>query len=316
MARFATILMAWAQAAALAQSPSDPQRVLSLGESGRCSEALPLLQKYARGVPDLTLRRALQISGVKCGMTGSRAGEALSFIQLLQRDFPNDPEVLYLLVHAFSDLSMRASRDLLQRAPSSYQIHQLNAEALEAQGKWDEASAEYRRALEKDPKAAGIHYRLGRLLLSRPDTPNAHEAARKEFEEELRINPRNAGAEYVLGELARREQQWDRAAGHFSRAVEFDAGFAAAHLNLGRSLMAVKRFADAIPALQNAAKLEPANPEPHFHLSVAYIREGRKAEAERATALHKQLTEQARAATEAIQKQVQGIPDAAKPQVK
>jgi tetratricopeptide (TPR) repeat protein len=57
------------------------------------------------------------------------------------------------------------------------------------QGKWQEAAQEYRAALQNNPQAPGIHYLLGRLLLSRPKTPATMEDARKEFEEELKINP-------------------------------------------------------------------------------------------------------------------------------
>lgn len=53
-------------------------------------------------------------------------------------------DVLYLAAHAYSDLSMRASQQLLFKAPGWYQVHQLNAESLEVQGKWD-AGEEYPR---------------------------------------------------------------------------------------------------------------------------------------------------------------------------
>ncbi len=49
---------------------------------------------------------------------------------------------------------------------------------------------------------AGIHYRIGRLLLWQPETPGGREEARKEFEAELKIDLNNVGAEFVLGELA------------------------------------------------------------------------------------------------------------------
>ena len=37
------------------------------------------------------------------------------------------------------------------------------------QGKYDEAAAEYRKILEMNPLLPGIHYRLGRVLLAKPD---------------------------------------------------------------------------------------------------------------------------------------------------
>ena len=92
------------------------------------------------------------------------------------------------------------------------QVHELNGEALEMQGQWDQALDEYRRVLGMNPNLPGIHYRLGRLLLSKPRSSTTLSEAQHEFEEELKIDPANAGAEYILGELARQARQW---AAHF-----------------------------------------------------------------------------------------------------
>jgi len=129
---------------------------------------------------------------------------ATEFLRGLARDFPRDPEVLYLSVHTYSDLSTRAAQELATRAPNSVQAHELNAEALEMQGKWDEAEKEYQAALRQDPRSPGIHFRLGRLILSKSNpAPDMAEQAKRELKQELEIDPNNAGAEYVLGELAR-----------------------------------------------------------------------------------------------------------------
>src|SRR5207245_11592268 len=115
--------------------------------------------------------------------------------------------------HTCSDLATRASEELAHSAPSSYQARELNAEAFESQGKWDQAAQEYQKALAKNPDAPGLHFRIGRLLLSKPNPPaDVVDQARKEFPAELKIDPNNAGAESVLGELARQYQHSDQAA--------------------------------------------------------------------------------------------------------
>lgn len=63
------------------------------------------------------------------------------------------------------ELANRASQDLVAVAKDSYQAHELEAEAFESQQRWEEATAEYRKILEREPKLAGIHYRLARNLL-------------------------------------------------------------------------------------------------------------------------------------------------------
>lgn len=217
---------------------------------------------------------------------------AVDFLRLLNHEFPNNPEVLSLSVHTYSDLSTRAAQQLAVTAPNSPEAHKLNAEALEAQGKWDSAEKEYKFVLQQNPQMPGIHFLLGRLLLSKPDPgPTAAEDAKKEFLAELKIDSANAGAEYVLGELAREESQWPEAIKHFSRATELDASFGDAFLGLGNTLLSAKRFSEAIPPLQTAVKLEPRNPGGHYSLATALTRAGRKEEAEKEFAIHRQMTQ-------------------------
>jgi tetratricopeptide (TPR) repeat protein len=239
---------------------------------------------------------------------------ALDFIRVLNRDFPDDPEVLYIAVHVFSDLSIRASQQLLFTSPGAYQVHQLNAESLETQGNWKDAAAEYREVLKKNPSLPGIHFRLGRLLLSAPKTATTTQEAKQEFEEELKIDPNNAGAEYVLGELAREDEQWPAAIQHFEKAAKLDAGFADAFVGLGRSLLGGGRAAEALHPLQVATKLQPDNPAAHFHLAAAYRRSGRKDEADREFAIYQQASEKARQKKEDIHAGVAGPDQVLEPQ--
>ncbi|HZS05303.1 MAG TPA: tetratricopeptide repeat protein [Blastocatellia bacterium] len=287
----------------------------SLAEAGQCAEALPLLKKDLPQMTNQDLRRVAGLAGVRCSMGANQLDEAVDFVRLLARDFPNDAEVLFQAVHVYSDLSLRASQELLFKAPSSYQVRLLNAEALETQERWNDAAAEYRAILATNPNLPGIHYRLGRLLLSLPEnavTPTTRDEARREFEDELKINPRNAGAEYVLGELARQARDWAQAVAHFSNAAKLDPAFADAFIGLGRSLVADRKFAEAVAPLEHAAKLQPDNPATHYHLAVAYSRTGRKAEAERESATFRQTSDKARQAKQEIQTGVLG-PQKAEP---
>jgi len=287
------------------QAPTEPTtpRALQLAQTGHCVEALPLL-KTAVGKQ----RRDFQVAGVKCAMALNRPPDALGFAAVLQREFAGDPEVLYLLTHTYSDLATRASQELLSKAPGSYQVHELSAEALEAQGRWEDAAKEYAAILQSNPDVPGIHFRIGRLLLSKePQTAEQLEQARAEFQAELKVNPQHAGAEFVLGELARRDAKYDDAIAHFANAVRYDAGNPDAHLGLGRSYMGANRFKEAIQPLETAAKLQPNNPETHFQLAIAYGREGRKVDAQRESETHKQMLSRAQQRRDTITKGVQGI---------
>ena len=277
-------------------APIGPQRAIKLAQSGHCEEAVPALKRASQTAADRSTKRAAAFAGVRCAMLINQTNMVLDFLQMLNREFPGDPEVLYLAVHTYSDLSTKAAQQLAVTAPNSLEGHKLNAEALEAQGKWEAAEKEYKAVLGQNPQASGIHFLLGRLLLSKPEPgQNDAQQAKKEFQEELKIDPTNAGAEYVLGEMARQGGQWDEAIQHFSRATELDAGFGDAFLGLGNSLLSAKRFADAVPPLQAAVKLESRNPGAHYSLATALTRAGRKEEAEREFAIHRQMTQKGEA---------------------
>jgi tetratricopeptide (TPR) repeat protein len=277
---------------AAVDSSGTAKRAVELAKTGHCKDALPLLKKSAAHIPDKDLKREVGFAGVRCAMTADQPDLAIDFLRSLNHEFPHDPDVLYLSVHTYSDLSTRASAELANSGPNSYQAQELNAEALEVQGKWDEAAAVYRQILKQNPGLSGIHYRLGRVLVSKPEFgAAAAEDARQEFEKELQIDPSNAGAEYVLGEMAKQQQKWDEAIQHFSHAAKLDAGFGDAFVGWGGCLVSLKKFSDAIPPLETAVKLESQNPAAHYMLAIAYARTGRKEDGDREFAIQKHLTQ-------------------------
>ena len=302
-------LVLWgALAAAMAAGQSSSQ----LAESGHCREALPLLKADLAKAAAADRRKRLGVDGVRCGMTLDDMDATLYFLGGLNKSFAGDAEVLYLSTHVFSDLSIRASQKLMRAAPSSYQVHELNAEALETQGKWSDAEAEYREVLKRDPQLPGMHYRIARLLLSGPPgattNADAKAGARRELEEELNIDPNNAGAEYVLGELARQDGKEQVAVDHFSRAAKLDAGFVDAFIGLGRTLLAGDRAAEAIAPLETAVKLDPDSPIAHFNLATAYSRAGRKEDAAREFDRLKQVSEKLKQTKQQVREGINAAP--------
>ena len=268
------------------------QHALDLAKDGRCGEAVPLLKKAILQSSDKSFRRDAGLAGVRCAMVKNQFDAADDFLRVLNREFPNDPEALYTSVHTYSDLATHASQQLAMKAPNSAQAHELNAESLEMQGKWDQAGKEYQVVLQQNPQLPGIHFRIGRLLLSAPNPPaDVAEQAKKEFQQELEIDPSNAGAEYVLGELARESQQWDDAVKHFTRAAKLDSSFGDAYLGWGVALVSTKKFSEAVPPLETAVKLEPQNPAAHYNLAIAYTRTGRKQEGDREFAVHREMVQ-------------------------
>jgi predicted Zn-dependent protease len=285
---------------AMAQAPrkvpaDDPlaatKQSLFLAEHGKCKEALQILKKTPQ-LGDKELELKAGVATVNCALNLDQTEVAVQAIEMLNREFPRDPEVLYITTHAYSDLSTRASLELARTAPDSYQAHEMNAEALEMQGKWDDAAREYQAILKHFPSVPGIHYRMARLYLSKPDAEaDAGEKARKELQMELELDPKNAGAEYLLGELGREAAQWNDAIDHLSRATKLDPSFADAFLRLGMSCIPAGKFAEAIPPLETYVRMQPTNPAGHYHLALAYSRVGRSEDAKREAALQQSTAE-------------------------
>jgi tetratricopeptide (TPR) repeat protein len=289
----------WSETALLAQQAKvagaprpglSPEKALSLAEQGHCRESISALKRAMTGQIPAAIRKKVGVVGVRCSLAVDDRDSTLDFIRLLNKQFSQDSDVLFIIVHAYSDLSTRTAQDLGRTAPQSLAAHKLNAEALEMQGKWEPAQLEYEGMIKKEPNARGIHFLLGRLLLSRPDAgPDAMERAKQEFLKEIQIDPNNAGAQYILGELARRDEKWDEAISRFSQAAKVDPNFAEAYLGWGLCLVTVKRYEEAIPSLRAAERLTPGNPAVHHALATALERSGHKEEAKKEFAIHRSL---------------------------
>lgn len=274
-------------AAETASSPAIvAQRAIALAQKGRCKEAIPILKISSSRISEKNLKFNSTMLLARCAMSEDQTQTAVEALIVLNREFPNDPEVLYTTTHFYSALAGRASQTLAAVAPESPQAEKLEAEAFESQGDWDKAAAQYEKILAQHPNQPEIHFRLGRILLSR--TPPDLEKANQEFQEELKGNPNNASAEFMLGETARQTGQWDEAVKHFSRASKLDEGFVEAYLALGMSLNAAGKFSDAVPPLQIYVKMQPGDPAGHYQLATAYARLGRKSDADREIALQRE----------------------------
>jgi tetratricopeptide (TPR) repeat protein len=270
-------------------SASSVEASIDLAAKGQCEKALPILKRSVGRISDKDLKYRAAMATARCAMSLDQTETAVNALTAMQRDFPNDPQVLYIATHYFSELATRASQRLAAVAPSSYQAHELEAEADESQGKWDDALAEYHEIMKQNPDLPGIHYRMGRLRLSAPETTTSTDEAGREFEAELKIDPANASAEFFLGEIARRAGRWDEATPHFSRAAKIDPGFSEAFLALGMSLNSSQKFAEAVAPLEKYVKMEPADPAGHYQLSLSYSQTGRKDEAAREMAVQQEI---------------------------
>lgn len=242
---------------------------------GDCKSALPgLTVSYA----EPTLSRLTGLAAVKCD-----SAHAFTLIQQLEERFPNDPDVLYtaarLHMKAFND----ATFAMFQRAPASYRVHELSAEIFEVQNRYSDAVAEYRKAIEMNPNAPDLHFRLGRALLLQSHDPAVLDLAANEFRSELKLSPEDGACEFQLGQIAQVQGKTAEAKAHFERALELSPSFVQALIALGKLCSQEKDYKRAISLLSRATALQPTNETAHYALLTTYRDSGdmEKAKAEK-----------------------------------
>jgi tetratricopeptide (TPR) repeat protein len=274
---------------------ADTLLAMALSELGRYSEALPGLEKGFRRSTDPALKRV-------CGLQLERAytdlrhdSKAIEVALELNRLYPDDPEVVYHAGRLFGDFAYMMVEKLHQVAPTSVWMHLTAGDIYKSQGHDDLAMAEYRQVLALDPHLPGIHYRLGRALLSRSQPTNSAQdraEASKEFEQELEVDPTNAKAAYELGEIHRKSGQRDKAEEFFNIALKYYPDFEEAQVGVSRVLIAEGKPELALPHLRRAVSLEPEDAVCYFHLAQVYRALGNIAEQQKALAEFQRLRSQ------------------------
>jgi tetratricopeptide (TPR) repeat protein len=273
---------------------------LCLSELGQYKEALPGLRKAFKQTADDPLRRlaGLQLTRAYTGL--EQDDKAVEVALELTRVYPNDPEILYHSGRLLSNYAYLMTMKLAEVAPTSPWLHQAAGEANESQGLHGAAIREYREVLALDPDRPGIHLRLGRTLLSRARQETGEEAASsraeaaREFEQEIRLDPTNATAAYELAEIHRKAGQLDEAGALFELAVKHYPDFGEARVGLGRVLVALGKPELALPQLQKAIALNPANEVSYYQLSICQRALGNAKAQQEALAQFQRLHERSR----------------------
>ena len=258
---------------------------MSLSELGQYQEAVPILQKGFKRTNDPALKRSsgLQLQRAYTGM--KEDDKAVEIALELTRLYPKDPEILYHSSRLFANYAYLSAVKISQVAPDSLWLNLAAGEAHESQGQLESALGAYREVLKKNPNHPGIHFRLGRVQLTRAAQDATAEAeALKEFEQELNLDPTNANAAYEAGELHRKATRFDQAKNLFALAVKYYPDFEDALVGLGRTEVALKHAEQAISPLRKAVALNANNEVAWFQLAQAYRTVGNAGEQQKAFA--------------------------------
>jgi Flp pilus assembly protein TadD len=253
-------------------------QALATFNSGRAADAEPLARKALdvaaaaarEGKADKSYAQqradALTLLAVIVSVRGDDPS-ALKFLQQAVKLAPDNFDAqlsLGRLLFGMGDNSaIKAFRAARSLQPSNSQALFFLATAVERSGDIEGALSSYRELTALRPDIYEGHLGLGALLVKRG----------------------GSGIEEGLNEL--------------NRALQINPNVYEAQVAAGRALIASGRPSDALAHLQRAAELAPANPEPHYQLSLAYRRLGRNNEAAEQTAIVKRINESRRTKTRA-----------------
>jgi len=248
---------------------------LARASAGHCPEATTELTAQFQSSANADLARLSGLALVQCMSAGGDPNKALAVAAQLEAKYPDDADVLYqaarLHMRAFND----ATRRMFEKTPASYRVNQLSAEIFETQNRFAEASAEYRKAIAKNPQAVNLHFRLGRAILLESHDPQALAQAQKEFENELALNPGDAAAEFQIGQILNASNKTNEALVHFQKALDLSPNFVEAALAIGKIRVQAKEYSSAIPLLERVVALQPGSEGGHYNLMLAYRNSGR-----------------------------------------
>ncbi len=280
---------------ALAADPSLTKTEALLGICERRlgqSSAQALLEKSFSGLKDKTLRVQLGLELANLYYQQGNLDRAASTMQSLVDLDPDNVETLYMAQRVYSELADGTLAKLAIIAPGSARMQQVIAERLINGGDLKGATAHYRKALEIDPRLAGVRYELAEAIFEgAPNDASVQAAAEAELEGAMKSDGDSAGVECLFARIALRRNDQDGAYQHYGRALALDPGNAEAQLGLGRLLAAMDKPREALRYLRMAVQSDPLNDEAHYRLATVCRSLELKDESEKEFRLFREIKE-------------------------
>jgi len=167
------------------------------------------------------------------------------------------------------------SEDSAQKAPDKARPQNTAGAVLLGEGKYSEAIAHFRKALQIDPHFAPAYNNLGLALAQEGKVDEAifH------YTRALQLRPGDATAHYGLGIVFSQKGELNKALEHFSEAVRIDPDHGKAHNRLGHALAERGELAKAIAHFSEAVRIQPDSENAHYNLAVALAGRGKADEA-------------------------------------
>lgn len=115
---------------------------------------------------------------------------------------------------------------------------------------YSDAETVFRQLIDRDPRDAVLHYKLGLVLAAQYQDAEAEAAYRRAIE----LENRYVLALNALGDLYSSQSLWDEALVLFERAANIEASYTEAQLGRGQALWQLGRDQEAIEVLEMAVE--------------------------------------------------------------
>ena len=167
------------------------------------------------------------------------------------------------------------NRHIIALNPQARSAHLNLGMALRNQGRYEEAVAAYRVAVEQRPNDAKAHSILG-LVLRRL---GLFEEAEKHLRHAVALNPRAEHRHLNLGTLLYDQERYEEAVAAYRAAMEQAPDYFKAHINLGAALSELGRYEEAETHLRHAIALDSQDVDLFQKLAEVLTPQGRYEEA-------------------------------------
>lgn len=184
--------------------------------------------------------RLMQVMSVEYSK-GRYFAEAAEIARRALENRRDDPNIYFLAIKAYQDAgddteASKIAELAVQRFPDSARANFELAYHLQKQGKIAEAEAGLKKSMAADPRYEEPFFFYGNLLVN--------------------------------------QERNEQAIPYLEQAIANRGGYVPARVALARALMNLKKWPEAVAALERTIAMDPTHPQPHLLLSQIYFRLG------------------------------------------
>ena len=204
--------------------------------------------------------------------------KAAGELQAALKITPHDNDIAYTLGLAYLKQHQLAPAEqiykrMLEELGDRPQLHIVFGRAYRETGFLGEAIDEFKKAAVLDPNFPRAHYYLGLTYLLKDGAARLPDAE-QEFKIELNSNPDEFFANYYLGIVYLMDRRWEPAIGLLQKAILIQPANPDPYFHLGQAYQATEKYAEAIEVLRKSIALNPSLAHNDYQVATAHYRLG------------------------------------------